>query len=117
MSFFFSPPAAAGASPPAAGAAAAATATGAALIASSIFTSARDATSAFTWAALIYRIEHENYTDVLEKDKIFPLPPKVYNILDGWVRESLPELFNKVLSLQPGDEKDKAKGIIWSWIF
>ncbi len=62
--------------------------------------------------ALIYRIEHENYTDVLEQDKIFPLPPKVYNILDGWVRESLPELFNKVLSLQPGDEKDKAKGIL-----
>lgn len=61
---------------------------------------------------LIYRIEHENYTDVLEIDKITPLPPKVYNILDGWVRESLPELINNVLSLPPGDERDKAKGIL-----
>jgi hypothetical protein len=62
--------------------------------------------------SLIYRIEHENYTDVLDQDKIIPLPPKVYNILDGWVRESLPELLNNVLSLQPGDERDKAKGIL-----
>jgi hypothetical protein len=62
--------------------------------------------------SLIYRIEHENYTDVLEQDKIIPLPPKVYNILDGWVRESLPELLNNVLSLAPGDERDKAKGIL-----
>ena len=61
---------------------------------------------------LIYRIEHENYTDVLESDKLTQLPPKVYNILDGWVRESLPELLNNVLSLPPGSEKDKAKGIL-----
>ena len=62
--------------------------------------------------SLIYRIEHENYTDILDSDKLVPLPPKVYNILDGWVRESLPELFNNVLSLPHGDEKDKAKGIL-----
>lgn len=62
--------------------------------------------------SLIYRIEHENFTEVLDSDKITPLPPKVYDILDGWVRESLPELFNNVLSLPAGDEKDKAKGIL-----
>lgn len=62
--------------------------------------------------SLIYRIEHADYNEVLESDKITPLPPKVYSILDGWVRESLSELFNNVLSLPAGDEKDKAKGIL-----
>ena len=62
--------------------------------------------------SLIYRIEHDNYTEVLDLDKLFPIPPKVYNILEGWVRESLPELINNVLSLPPGSEKDQAKGIL-----
>jgi len=62
--------------------------------------------------SLIYRIEHDNYTEVLDSDKIIPLAPKAYNILDGWVRESLPELLNNVLSLPPGSEKDQAKGIL-----
>jgi hypothetical protein len=62
--------------------------------------------------SLIYRIEHDNYTDVLDSEKLVPLPPKVYNILDGWVRESLPELLNNVLSLPPGSELDQAKGIL-----
>jgi len=62
--------------------------------------------------SLIYRIEHDNYTEVLDSDKLFPIPPKVYNILEGWVRESLPELINNVLSLPPGSEKDQAKGIL-----
>ncbi len=62
--------------------------------------------------SLIYRIEYDNYTAVLDLDKLFPIPPKVYNILEGWVRESLPELINNVLSLPPGSEKDQAKGIL-----
>ena len=61
---------------------------------------------------LIYRIEHDNFTEVIEKDNLVPLPPKVYNILDGWVRESLPELINNVLSLPAGSDRDKAKSIL-----
>ena len=49
--------------------------------------------------ALVYRVEHDNYADVLDldTDKCDLLPPKVYGILDGWIRESLPELLNNVL--------------------
>jgi len=64
--------------------------------------------------ALIYRIEHENYAEVLDlkKDRIVQIAPRVYVILDGWIRESLSELFNNVLSLPAGDEKDKAKRLL-----
>ena len=55
----------------------------------------------------------ENYTEVLDldKDKCDILPPKIYH-LDGWVRESLPELLNSVLSLPPGSERDEAKRVL-----
>ena len=33
-------------------------------------------------------------------------------MLDGWVRESLPELLNAVLSLPPGSERDEAKRVL-----
>ena len=61
--------------------------------------------------ALVYRVEHENYAEVidLDKDKCDLIPPKVYAMLDGWIRESLPELINNVLSLPPGSERDEAK--------
>jgi len=64
--------------------------------------------------SLIYRIEHENFTDVLDlnEDRIIQIPPKIYSILDGWVRESLPELLNNVLSLPVGTEKEHAKQIL-----
>ena len=61
--------------------------------------------------ALIYRIEQDNFTGVLDtnKDHVEMVPPKVYNILDGWVREEIPELINNVLSLPPGSERDQAR--------
>jgi len=64
--------------------------------------------------AMIYRVETENFTDVLDldKDKCDLLPPKVYAMLDGWVRESIPELINNVLSLLPGSERDQAKRVL-----
>ena len=64
--------------------------------------------------ALIYRIEHENYAEVLDlkSDRVVQIAPRVYAILDGWIRESLSELFNNVLSLPAGDEKDKAKRLL-----
>jgi hypothetical protein len=37
------------------------------------------------------------------------ISPIVYKILDGWIRESLPEMINKVLSLPTGPEKEQAK--------
>ena len=64
--------------------------------------------------ALVYRIEHENYADVidLDKDKCDIIPPKVYAMLDGWIRESLSEFLNNVLSLPPGSERDEAKRVL-----
>lgn len=61
--------------------------------------------------ALIYRIEQDNFTDVFDtkKDNVQMIPPKSYAVLDGWVREELPELINNVLSLPTGDEQDEAK--------
>jgi len=64
--------------------------------------------------ALVYRIEYENFADVidLDKDKCDLIPPQVYKMLDGWIRESLPEFFNNVLSLSPGSERDEAKRVL-----
>ena len=64
--------------------------------------------------ALIYRIEHENFTDVLdlEKEKVEIISKKVFTVLDGWIRESLSELINNVLSLSDGSDKDHAKRIL-----
>ena len=64
--------------------------------------------------ALVYRVEHENFTEVLDldKDKCDILPPKIYAMLDGWIRESLPEFINTVLSLPPGSERDEAKRVL-----
>jgi hypothetical protein len=64
--------------------------------------------------ALVYRVEHENFAEVidLDKDKCDLIPPRVYAILDGWIRESLPELINNVLSLAPGSERDEVKRIL-----
>ena len=64
--------------------------------------------------ALIYRIEHENFTDVLdlEKDKVEIISKKVFTVLDGWIRESLSELINNVLSLPDGSDKDHARRIL-----
>jgi len=63
---------------------------------------------------LIYRVEHENFTGILDldKDRCDIIPPKVYQMLDGWIRESLPELINNVLSLTPGDEREQAKRVL-----
>ncbi len=64
--------------------------------------------------SLIYRIEHENYTDVIDMDKerITPISKNAYSVLDGWVRELLPDLINNVLSLTGGTEKEHAKQIL-----
>lgn len=64
--------------------------------------------------ALVYRVEHENYAEVLDldKDKCDLIPPKVYAILDGWIRETLPEFINNVLSLPPGPERDESKRVL-----
>ena len=64
--------------------------------------------------ALVYRVESENFADVLDLDvdKCDIIPPKVYAVLDGWIRESIPEFINTVLSLAPGTERDEAKRIL-----
>jgi hypothetical protein len=60
--------------------------------------------------AMVYRVEHENFAEVLDldQDRCDIIPPRVYAMLDGWIRESLPELINNVLSLQDGPERDQA---------
>jgi hypothetical protein len=37
---------------------------------------------------------------------------KIYGMLDNWIRESLPEFINAVLSLPVGDERDEAKRVL-----
>jgi len=66
--------------------------------------------------ALVYRIEYENFADVLDldKDKCDLIPPQVYTMLDGWIRESLSEFLNNVLSLPLGTERDEAKRVLKS---
>jgi hypothetical protein len=36
----------------------------------------------------------------------------VFTVLDGWIRESLSELINNVLSLPDGSDKDHARRIL-----
>ena len=64
--------------------------------------------------ALVYRVEHENFADILDldADKCDIIPPRIYTMLDGWIRESLPEFINTVLSLSPGSERDEAKRVL-----
>ena len=64
--------------------------------------------------ALVYRVEHENYAGMinLDEDKCDLIPPKVFEMLDGWIRESLPEFINTVLSLAPGADRDEAKRVL-----
>lgn len=66
--------------------------------------------------ALVYRIEHENFTEEinLDDEQVLLIPPKVYGMLDGWIRESIPEIINNVLSLPAGTEKDQAKRVLRS---
>ncbi len=40
------------------------------------------------------------------------ISPKAYAILEGWIRQSIPELINNIISLPPGDERDHAKRIL-----
>ena len=64
--------------------------------------------------AMVYRVEHENFAEILDldQDRCDLIPPKVYGMLDGWIRESLPELVNNVLSLPEGPELDQAKRVL-----
>ena len=64
--------------------------------------------------ALIYRIEYDNFTGVFDvnTDPVVKIHKNIHNIITGWVRESIPELINNVLSLPDGPEKDQAKRIL-----
>ena len=64
--------------------------------------------------ALVYRVEYDKFAEVidLDKDKCDLIPPQVYAMLDGWIQETLPEFFNKVLSLPLGAERDEAKRVL-----
>jgi len=64
--------------------------------------------------ALIYRVEHDNYTGVFDVniDPVVKIHKRIHNVIDGWVRESIPEMINNVLSLPDGTEKDQAKRIL-----
>ncbi len=64
--------------------------------------------------SLIYRVEYENFTGVLHEteNRIEHMPPRTYAVIDGWLRESIPDLINAVLSQNAGDDRDKAKSIL-----
>lgn len=62
----------------------------------------------------IYRVEHETFNEVLDADanRVIPISEKAFYVLDGWIRESIPELLNNVLSLPEGQERDQAKRVV-----
>lgn len=64
--------------------------------------------------ALIYRVEHSNFTGVFDvtSGSVLKIHKNIHNIITGWVRESIPELINNVLSLPEGAEKVQAKRIL-----
>lgn len=64
--------------------------------------------------ALIYRVEHDNFTGVFDvkKDPVVKLNKIMYTILTGWIRESIPEMINNVISLPDGPERDQAKRVL-----
>lgn len=64
--------------------------------------------------ALIYRVEHDNFTGVfdIKHDHVEKIHKNIHNIISGWVRESIPELINNVLSLPDGQEKEQAKRLL-----
>ena len=67
--------------------------------------------------ALVYRVESENFAEVLDLDvdKCDIIPPKIYAMLDGWIRESIPEFINlneNSLSSLPQPSKSLLKPLI-----
>jgi hypothetical protein len=64
--------------------------------------------------AFVYRTEHETFNEEMDlnENKIVEISQKLYSVLDGWIRESLPELLNNVLSLPEGQERDQAKRVL-----
>lgn len=64
--------------------------------------------------ALIYRVEYDNFTGIFDVniDPVVKIHKNIHNIITGWIRESIPELINNVLSLPDGPEKDQAKRIL-----
>ncbi len=62
----------------------------------------------------VVKSRYANFAEVLDldQDKCDLIPPKVYQMIDGWIRESLPDLVNNVLSLPDGPERDQAKRIL-----
>lgn len=64
--------------------------------------------------AFVYRTEHETFNDALDinENNVIQLSEKAHSVLDGWIRESIPELINSVLSLPEGPERDSAKRVV-----
>jgi hypothetical protein len=62
----------------------------------------------------VYRTEHDTFNDTLDvnENKVVEISEKAFYVLDGWIRESLPELLNAVLSLPEGAERDQAKRVV-----
>ncbi|MEM4391169.1 MAG: hypothetical protein QXG67_00065 [Candidatus Nitrosotenuis sp.] len=74
----------------------------------------KDPTAENCILAFIYRTEHETFNEVLDinDNRVVPISEKAHSVLDGWIRESIPELLNGVLSLPDGPEKDQAKRLV-----
>ena len=62
----------------------------------------------------VYRTEHDVFNDTLDlvENKVGEISEKSFNVLDGWIRESLSEIINAVLSLPEGAERDQAKRLV-----
>ena len=63
---------------------------------------------------IIDRLDTGNFDEVVDPrvDKIIPINENRYFVLDGWIKESMPELFSNYFNSISEDEKAEARSIL-----
>ena len=63
---------------------------------------------------IIDRLDTGNFDEVVDPriDKVIPINENRYFVLDGWIKESMPELFSNYFNSTSSDEKSEARSIL-----
>lgn len=63
---------------------------------------------------IIDRLDTGNFDEEVDPriDKITPINENRYFVLDGWIKESMPELFSNYFNSESADEKSEARSIL-----
>ncbi|MDQ2684598.1 MAG: hypothetical protein M3Y25_02005 [Thermoproteota archaeon] len=63
---------------------------------------------------IIDRLDTGNFDDIVDPrvDKITPINENRYFVLDGWIKESLPELFSNYFNATSEDERLEARSVL-----